>query len=247
MSTNDNQSNQPNVPTKPSAQPPVEPPQAPGVPATLPQEQIDAIIQDRLARERRTQEERLKELGFGSWDDIKSLVAQNRKREEDELISQQKFKELADKIRVEKDAEIAKLSAERAALEQQARRQSIERTVLAAATSHNAVAPDQVAALLRDQVRIGDDGKAFVAGPDGQPMTDGKGNQLSVEVFVSKFLENNPHFVRAAPGAGAGGRAATGTVPTAQSFDMSRVNDLRYMLENGDKLLEEARAGKIRL
>ncbi len=241
--------NNPNPNPNPTGPAPAPPAPAPtnGGPTNLPQEQIDAIIQDRLARERRSQEDRLKELGVSSWDDLKGLVAEKRKREEDELISQQKYKELADKIRSEKDAEIAKLSSEREKLLTQYRSQSAERTVLAAATNHNAVAPEQVAALLRENIRVGEDGAAFVAGQDGQPLTDGKGNQLQVGDFVKDFLEKNPHFVRAAPGVGANGRAPTGQPSQGQGFDLTRRGDLDYMREHGDELLAAARAGKIRL
>jgi hypothetical protein len=104
-----------------------------------------------------------------------------------------------------------------------------------------------VAALLRDRVRVSDDGKIYVAGPNGEPALDGKGNELPVANFVKSFLDENPHFVSASPGAGAGGRPAGTVPPQQQPFDPSKANDLEYLQANGEQILALAKAGKLRL
>jgi hypothetical protein len=71
----------------------------------------------------------------------------------------------------------------------------------------------QAAKLLRDRVKVSvTDGKAVVAvlGDDGQPMTDGEGNSLTVDMLAKQFAETNPHFVAASGDSGSGGKAGAG-------------------------------------
>jgi hypothetical protein len=223
-------------------------PGTPGQPtSTMSQEVIDAIVEQRLARERRQHEERLQALGFNTWDDVSKLVNDTRKKEQEELERSGQYKELADRIKAEKDAEIAKRDAELAKFRQQYQAKTVETTLLEAAGQHRAIAPNQVAALLRDRVRVNDEGNVYVAGPNGEPALDGKGNELPVSAFVKSFLDENPHFVQSAPGAGAQGRPAGTPPPIQQPWDASKANDLEYLQANATQILELAKAGKIRL
>lgn len=227
----------PNATTAPSGQ---------GQP-TMPQEVIDAIVEQRLARERRAHDERLQALGFKEWGDITKLVETTRAKEQEDLEKSGQYKELADRIKAEKDAEIAKRDAELARFRQQYHTKTVESAILEAANQHRAVAPSQVAALLRERVRVNDEGKVYVAGPNGEPALDGKGNELPVTQFVKSFLDENPHFVQAVQGTGAGGRPPGTPPPIQQPFDASKANDLEYLQANSAQILELAKAGKLRL
>lgn len=213
----------------------------------LPQDEIDRIVQQRLERERKKYDEKLESLGFKSFEEIAELKRQQKEREEKELEEQQRYKELLEKTRSEKDAELAKLREQLQQTQSTYRQTTAERQLLEAAAAAEAVAPAQVASLLRSNIQIDDEGKSYVVGPDGQRMTDGKGNELSVEAYVKAFIEENPHFQRAAGGRGAGGSPpGKGGGGAGGGFDPSKRNDLRHLQENRDDIIKKLKSGELK-
>ena len=85
----------------------------------------------------------------------------------------------------------------------------VEGSLLNAASSLNAVSPDQVSSLLRSNIRLGDDGNVEVVDKTGAVRYNDKGELLSVNELMSEFLTANPHFVRATSG-GSGSQGAAG-------------------------------------
>ena len=123
--------------------------------------------------------------------------------------------------------------------------------------SLDAVAPTQVASLLRGKLRFDPETKQVVVMDDlGGLATDGKGNYLTVEMLVTNFLNDNPHFRKAAGGTGAnstpGNARPPGSVtPPApdspgQGVDLARAQtDIEYALKHQteiEKMLKEAHA-----
>ena len=76
----------------------------------------------------------------------------------------------------------------------------VDGALLTAASSNNAVNPDQVSTLLKNQVRLSDDGTVEVLDSNSVARYNDKGDLLSVNEAVSEFLTANPHFVRATQG-----------------------------------------------
>jgi hypothetical protein len=194
-------------------------------PANQPdQAEIDRVVEQRLAREREQNAKRLKALGFESWEAAEQWRAKQgeeaSKAEEAkraELTQQQQFKTLyeterkkAEEREADLSRQIQELTGKHTTTVAQMRVERVQRELVAAASAAGAVAPDQISALLQGRVSMDEQGALVVLGADGKPATDGKGGALSVSALVGEFIAKNPHFARAAPGAGAGGQAPSG-------------------------------------
>ena len=59
--------------------------------------------------------------------------------------------------------------------------------------------PEQVKALIRNQVRLNPEGEVEVLDEKGGVRYDDSGKPVSVDSFVQSWLQSNPHFVSAAP------------------------------------------------
>lgn len=71
--------------------------------------------------------------------------------------------------------------------------------LLNAAAKFKAVNPEQVQTLLRNNLRLNEDGEAEVIDSKGAVRYTEQGNLLSVEDYVEDWLRSNSHFVTAAP------------------------------------------------
>ena len=97
----------------------------------------------------------------------------------------------------------------------------VDGTLLAAASSKNAVSPEQVSQLLRGSVKLSEHGDVEILDSNGTPRYNDKGDPLSVSELVSDFLTANPHFVRASQGgAGSMGNAGGSTHKPQSVADM---------------------------
>lgn len=219
---------------------PAEPPEG-----YVPQDKVDKIVQQRLKRERSKYESRLDELGFENFDEVAELKKRQKEREKKELEEKEQYKELLEKTRQEKDEQIQKLQQQLEQTRSTHRQTTVERTLVEAAAEADAVAPSQVAGLLDGRVQMDDDGELYPVDDNGQRLTDGQGNELSVQGFVNDFLEDNPHFQRAAEGQGAGGRGSGGGETPSEGFDPNKRNDVRHLQENRDEIIEKMKRGEI--
>ena len=90
-----------------------------------------------------------------------------------------------------------------------------------AANRHNAIDSEQVATLLRNRVRLSDDGMVEVIDDNGTVRYNDNADPLSIDEAVSEFLTASPHFVRAtAGGAGTMGNAGGSTPKPTSVADM---------------------------
>lgn len=74
----------------------------------------------------------------------------------------------------------------------------------------SAVNSQQVMKLINDNIIIGEDGNLAVVGADGGELFTAEGRPYEVRVFVSEYLDQNPHLQRAARSTGAGSIGAIG-------------------------------------
>jgi hypothetical protein len=83
--------------------------------------------------------------------------------------------------------------------------------IVTAAADGNAIAPTQVAALLKSYVKLNDDFEPQVVDDTGNPRFAPDGKPLTPTQLVEEFLRANPHFVKASGGkqGGAQGGATT--------------------------------------
>jgi hypothetical protein len=163
--------------------------QAPEV-KTYTQDEVDNM----MARMRGSLERKLikpyEELG--SVDELKQLRDAEEKRRQEEQLKRGEFEKTLQELASKKDEEIKKRDA-------MIEEYKVNTPLLNAAATFKSVNPQQVQALLRNQVRLGENGEAEVLDSTGAVRYDDSGSPLSVEKLVEEFLTTNPHFVAAAP------------------------------------------------
>jgi hypothetical protein len=187
---------------------------------TFTQEELDRIVADRVARERKKLDRKLDGIDI---DEARKLMLE---REEAEIERQKERGEFE---------KVLKQTVEKKEMEIQTYKSKLEQTLvdgslLTAASKNNAVSPEQVSTLLRNNVKLSSDGQVEVLDADGSVRYNDKGDLLSVDELVNDFLTANPHFVRASVG-GAGSKGmAGGSTQKPQS-----VADMVANWENGGK------------
>lgn len=163
------------------------------------QEEMDKIVSDRLARERRKYEKKLEGVDL---DEARRLMQEKEQAEIEREKERGNFETVLKKTVEKKDNELL-------TMKQKLEKTLVDGAILSEASKNNAVSPDQVASLLKNKVRLAESGNVEVLDDDGTPMYNDSGDLLSVNELVSNFLTVNPHFVRATSG-GAGSKGNTG-------------------------------------
>ena len=129
---------------------------------------------------------------LGAPDELKALKDAEEKRRTEEQLKRGEFEKTLQELASKKDDEIKRRDA---IIEDY----KVNAPLLNAAAKFKSVNPEQVQALLRNQVRLGESGEAEVLDSSGAVRYDDSGNPLQVERLVEEFLTTNPHFVAAAP------------------------------------------------
>jgi len=140
-------------------------------------------------------------------DEQLKLEEQKRKGEFEKIL-----KETADKAQLK----IQTLSSELAKIK-------VDGALINAASTKKAINPDQVARLVRDQVRMSEAGEVEVIdSKSGQVKYTETGDPMTIDGLVSEWLKSNPHFVTAGP---AGGGSKSNTSPEgAKEVDVSKLD-----------------------
>ena len=180
--------------------------------ATFTQEQVDKVVADRLARERKKYDKKYAGVdidAYNQWQEEKEqaeVETQKQRGEFDKIL-----KNTVDK----KDNEISSLRSE-------LQKVKINDSLLSSAAQLNAVAPDQVSSLLINRIKLSDDGQVEVVDTDGTLCYSNNGEPMQMNELVSEFLTANPHFVKAsAGGTGSSGNAGSSTQKLKTVADMT--------------------------
>lgn len=160
------------------------------------QDDIDKIVRERLQREQKRWE---KKYGDVDIDRYRQLT---EKEESDRLEQQKKRGEFESIL---KDT-VAKKDAQYKELQTQLTQIKVDGNLLSAASGRRAINAQQVASLLKGQVRLGETGEAEVLDNNGNVRYTEAGTAMSVDDLVDNFLKENPHFVSAGP-AGSGSQS----------------------------------------
>lgn len=128
---------------------------------------------------------------LGDLEELKALKQQAESKRTEESIKKGEFENILKDMAAKKDAEIQKR-------DQMISEFKIEVPLLTAASQFKAVAPDQVKALLKNQIRLAD-GEVEVVDTSGQVRYSDNGTAMTVTDLVQEFLAKNPHFVSASP------------------------------------------------
>lgn len=179
---------------------------------TFTQDEVDAIVKARLVKQSKKYED-------VDMTEYRSL----KKQQEDKVLEDRKSRGEFEKILQEQKSNH---DAQLESLKSQLHKELVEGSLLKVAGSRNAVSPEQVASLLRNKVKLGDDGAVYVLNEAGEIAYDtDSASPLGVDKLVNGFLDANPHFLRAGPnGSGSEtsvGEKSNGDIDISQ-LDMSK-------------------------
>jgi DNA-binding transcriptional MerR regulator len=166
---------------------------------TFTQSDVERLIEQRLMRERKKYEKKMEGIDL---DEARQLMQEKEAAEIERQKEKGEFEKVLQQLAEKKDQQINALNAK-------LHETLVDGALLKAASSQNAVAPDQVVALLKNKVKLADDGNVEVLDDSGSPRYTDDGTPMSVNALVSDYLTANPHFVRASSG-GAGSQGAAG-------------------------------------
>ncbi len=173
------------------------------------QSQLNDIVAKRVAQV-------TKKYSEVDTDELASLRTFKDSMEEEQLIKKQDFDGVLKKT---KDKYGTEISALRTELE----RIKVDGSLIDAASKAKALAPQQVAKLLKDSVKLQSDGTINIVDDTGNPRYTDEGDPLTVDGLVDEFLSSNSYF-RAAGPSGTGSTSNTGesksTVVDLNSLDM---------------------------
>ena len=181
---------------------------------TFTQEQLDNIIKSRLDAEQKEHQRMLDDAKKKEEDAAKEkLVKEAKSKAELEKLMQQRISE--------KDTEILKYKNE-------IKKEKIDNSVLSVASKNQAINPGQVVALLKDGIKLNDDGRVEILDNNSNIRYNEKGNLFTIEERVKEFLDANPHF-RQGSKSGSGSQSAiegkTVKPFNIQELDMSKPED----------------------
>jgi len=181
---------------------------------TFTQAQLDNIIKSRLEAEQRKHQRTLEDAKKAEQEALKEKeVKEAKSKAELEKLMQQRISE--------KDTEILKYKNE-------IKKERIDNSIMAVASKNNAINPSQVVSLLKDAIKLNDDGRVEILDNNSNIRYNEKGNLLTIEEKVKEFLQANPHF-------SASGKSGTGSQSSVegktvkpfniQDLDMSKPED----------------------
>lgn len=188
-------------------------------PAGISQKDVDKIVADRLARERKKFEKKYEGIdvdAYSKWQQDQADAELERQKQAGEFDTAMK------KLAESKDAEIKRLRS-------QVTSTAVDGELLRAASSLHAVEPSQVASLIRGNVKLSEDGKAEVVDENGAIRYSDDGTPLTVHEYVGEFLTTNAHFVKATQGgAGSTGNVGGNTLKPKAVGEMSALEYAEY-------------------
>ena len=181
---------------------------------TFTQAQLDNIIKSRLDAEQKKHQRTL--------DDAKKAEQEAFKEKEvKEAKSKAELEKLMQQRISEKDTEIVKYKNE-------IKKERIDNSIMSVASKNNAINPSQVVSLLKDAIKLNDDGRVEILDNNSNIRYNEKGNLLTIEEKVKEFLQANPHFsVSGKSGTGSQSSVEGKTVKpfNIQDIDMSKPED----------------------
>ena len=173
------------------------------------QDEVNRIVADRVARERK-KFEGIDVDQYKNW----------QQQEEDRKIEQQKQRGEFEKI-LKEQAE--KFNSRIQELEGTLKKEKVDGALLNAASKNKSIAPNQVADLLKNRVRLNELGQSEVVDENGTPLYKDDGSSFGVDDLVKDFLTKNPHF--AAPSvSGTGSQSKVGGETRSSDLDVTKLD-----------------------
>ena len=184
------------------------------------QEQVNNIIKSRLESEKAKYQRQLDEQKRAEEEVVKQKQIADAKTKADlEKLMQQRI--------AEKEAEIQKFKAE-------IKKEKIDNSLLSVASKNNAINPQQVVDLVKNQIRLSDDNRIEVLDNNNNIRYNQAGELLTIEEKVQEFLKANPHLsLSGKSGVGSQSSVEGKTVKpfNIQDLDMSKPEDRKRYAE----------------
>jgi hypothetical protein len=180
---------------------------------TFTQDEVNAILAKTKSQLEKKYSSKYEELG--DPEQLREIVSQHQKAQQEQQLKRGEFDRIIQELAAKKDAEIQKRDRVIESFK-------VEAPIVDAAARYRAVNPEQVKALIRNQVRLGAEGDVEVLDEKGSVRYDDSGKPVSVDSFVQSWLQSNPHFVSAAPATTNTKSNVTGN--TAKKVDISKLD-----------------------
>jgi hypothetical protein len=129
---------------------------------------------------------------LGDIEELRQLKAEAEQRRLEDQKKRGEFDKIVADLAAKKDAEIAKR-------DEIIKSYTVDMPLINAAAQFGAVNPKQVQALLKPNLRLGQNGEVEVLDEKGTVRYSDKGQPFKVEDLVKEFLDNSPHFRSAGP------------------------------------------------
>ena len=197
MDEKNNSVEQTEVPTK--NQETVETPKVEETAKSFTEDQVEAIVQRRLERERSKISKKLDGVDI---EEAKKLLEEKKQKEQELALQRGEFEKVMKDTVSKKDQEISKLVSE-------LQKVRIDEQLVNTASALKAINPNEVKALLRSSVKLNDSGNVEVVSDNGTPRYTDKGEPMNVNDLVAEYLNNNPHHLSATP-SGTGSQSGIG-------------------------------------
>lgn len=152
---------------------------------------------------------------LGDPEELRTLREKAAKAEQEQAVKRGDFEKVLQDLATKKDAEIQKRDQMIAAYK-------VDTPLLEEASKYRAVKPEQVKALLKQNVRLNSEGEVEVLDNTGKVRYSDSGTALSVSDLVQEFLNSNPHFV--SPNIATTNTKSNHTNPGPQTLDPTKLD-----------------------
>lgn len=152
---------------------------------------------------------------LGDLGELKQLKVNAEKAKTEDAMKRGEFEKVLQEMAAKKDAEIQKRDSV-------IKEYKVNTPLIDAASRYKAVAPEQVKALLNNQVRLNEVGEVEVVDNTGSVRYSDSGTPYAVDDLVKEFLEKNPHFVSPAPST-TNTKSSIGTIDSGK-FDITQLD-----------------------
>jgi len=179
---------------------------------TFSQEEVNAILAKTKSQLEKKYTSKYEDLG--DPDELRTIVQNHQKFQQDQQLKRGEFEKVLQEKMSAKDIEIQKRDKIIESFK-------LETPIIDAAARYKAVNPEQVKALIRNNVRLSAEGEVEVLDEKGSVRYDDSGRPVSVDSFVQTWLQSNPHFVSATPSTTSTRSNVGGSAP---KLDISKLN-----------------------
>ena len=151
---------------------------------------------------------------LGDPEELRQLKADYEARKLEESKKRGEFDKIIAELAAKKDEEIRKR-------DEVIRNYTVDMPLVDTAAKFGAVNPKQVQALLKPNLRLGENGDVEVLDEKGTVRYSDKGQPFKVEDLVREFLDTNPHFKAAGPSTT---QTKSNVSQSREKLDISKLN-----------------------